>query len=123
MSSYTSRARLERALRQYVRLGLADGRMDEYKKIRIMKGYAQSESEFLDLVAVSDLIKTVAFTNRREELRAFIEVYMRGGARLGDISLAALRFAHKNHLDVRTVYRRVAALETLYGKIREYYDK
>lgn len=123
---HSSRIILAKNLKKYVRLGLSRKELGEYEKISIMKGFSRSEMEFYDLVAVSDMLKMISALGREEELRAFIALYMSGrGMRLvsrkNDVSNNALRFALKNHLDVRTVYRRVAYIEALYVRIRENY--
>ena len=117
---------LAKNLKKYVRLGLSRKELGEYEKISIMKGFSRGEMEFYDLVAVSDMLKMISALGREEELRAFIALYMNGrGMRLvrnkNEVSNNALRFALKNHMDVRTVYRRAAYVESLYIKIRSAY--
>ena len=126
MRLHSDRIFIAKALKKYARLGLMDKRMGEYEKIIIIKGFSRNESELYDLVAVSDMLKMISALGREEELRAFVALYMNGrGMRIvrhkNDVSNNALRFALKNHLDVRTVYRRAAYIEALYLKIRENY--
>ena len=125
MRLHRDRIILAKTLRKYVRLGLADKKLGEYEKISIIKGFARTDSEFYDLVAVSDMIKVIYATGREEDLRAFLALYTEKRMRIlthkNDVSAGALRFALKNHLDVRTVYRRAAYIEALYLKIRRNY--
>ena len=125
---HSDRIFIAKTLKKYVRLGLLGKRMSEYARISIIKGVAKNERELYDLVAVSDMLKVLYATDRKEELSAFIALYMsergmRIVSRQNDVSTRALRFALKNHLDVRTVYRRAAYIEALYLKIRSAYDE
>lgn len=126
MILHRDRIVLARTLKKYIRLGLATVKTGEYRRIQTIKGCSANESEFYDLLAISDTLRTLGILGREEELRAFISVYL-SGRRLtlstdkNDVSLNALRFAMKNHCDVRTVYRRIACFEELYMKIRKSY--
>ncbi|MBR6681127.1 MAG: hypothetical protein IKL59_07705 [Clostridia bacterium] len=126
MRLHNERIFIAKNLKKYARLGLPKSKLGEYERLGVIKGFSKNESEFYDLVAVSDMLKMISALGREEELRAFVALYMNGrGMRLvrhkNDVSNNALRFAMKTHLDVRTVYRRAAYIEALYLKIRGNY--
>ena len=124
---HSNRIAIARTLKKYIRLGLDRSRSGAYRRIQTIKGCSKDDSEFYDLLAISDTLRIVSILGREEELRAFVSVYL-GGRRStlstdkNDVSLNALRFAIKYHCDVRTVYRRIAYFESLYTKIRKSYN-
>ena len=124
MRLHKDRIYLAKTIKKYAMLGLARKNVGEYEKISIIKGFARTDSEFCDLVAVSDMIKVIYTVGREEDLRIFLALYLKGRemrvvSQKNDVSTNALRVAMKTHQDVRTVYRKAAHIENLYFKIRK----
>ena len=80
-----------------------------------------------DLWAAHETLTVLALQKKNEALRALGEIYLEPFAshperrvRKNEISMRVLRFALENHLDERTVYRRLGYVRGLWLEIREF---
>ena len=114
------------SFRKYARLGFDRCEMRPFEVYARMRGVSKNDGEAERLLAVYDMMRLLAFSDP-ECAMAVRAVYLaeRGKQpRKNQISERILRFASDNHLDERTVYRRLKkAKELYYNLISEEFDK
>lgn len=128
MKKSSERRSMTYALVCYSRLGGDIGclsALDVYK--RISGVWAGNEDIALDVWAVHECIMFLRLNGEHETIRAIREIYVEpfskdihSGITKNEISSRILRFALKNNLDERTVYRRLQKARGIWLAIREY---
>lgn len=108
-----------RLFRRYARLGLDRTALSVFDIYGRIRGVAKDEDVALRLLGVYDMMRLLAITDE-ESARAVRAVYFADRGRLpakNQTSERILRFATENHLDERTVYRRLRAAKELYYRL------
>lgn len=127
MKKSNERRSMTYAMLCYSRLGGAlecGTPFDIYNRIA---GACASNAELaLDVWAVHECLMMLSVLKEREIVKALNEIYLKpfskdlkGRVIKNEISGRILRFAHENHLDERTVYRRLQRARRLWLDIRE----
>ena len=104
------------AFRKYARLGFDKTEIKPFEAYLRMRGVSKSDTDAEKLLAVYDMMRLLAFTDP-EAAMTVRAVYFaeRGKYPLkNQTSERILRFATENHLDERTVYRRLKKAKDLY---------
>lgn len=104
------------AFRRYARLGLDKAELSVFEMIWRIRGVSRDEDDAMRLLGVYDMMRLLSLTDG-ETARAVRAVYFAERGRLprkNQTSERILRFATENHLDQRTVYRRLRAAKELY---------
>jgi hypothetical protein len=104
------------AFRKYARLGLDRCEMKPFEAYARMRGVSKSECDAVKLLAVYDTMRLLKFIDSESE-SAVRAVYFADRGRYplkNQTSERILRFADENHLDERTVYRRLKRAKELY---------
>ena len=128
MKESRDRASMTCAFIYYARLIGARGSVsysDMYR--RIFGAFEGNRQLANDIWAAHETRLFLEITDERDTLKALNEIYLKPFARSprriaakNEISLRVLRFAQDNHLDERTVYRRLSKARRLWSKIRQY---
>ncbi len=114
------------SFRKYARLGFDRGEIKPFEAYARMRGVSKNDGEAEKLLAVYDMMRLLAFSDPEcaMAVRAVYLVERGKQPRKNQISERILRFASDNHLDERTVYRRLKkAKELYYNLISEEFDK
>lgn len=116
----SSRLRVLRAFRQYARLGMNLQHLNPYLVYARLRGSSRSEREALDLLAVYDTVRLLAYEQNGalEAVRAIFFDLSISLQRKNDMTYAVRRYAMAHHYDERTVYRQLARAERLYLYLR-----
>ena len=104
------------AFRKYARLGLDRAEFGAFDMMWRIRGVSRDEAEAMRLLGVYDMMRLLTLTDK-ESAMAVRAVYFAERGRLplrNQTSGRILRFATENHLDERTVYRRLRAAKELY---------
>lgn len=115
----SSRLRRDEAayvFRKYARLGLDKSDIAPFDAYARMRGVSKNDTDAAKLLGVYDMMRLLSLTDP-ESASAVREVYFaeRGKRPLkNQTSERILRFATENHLDERTVYRRLKRAKELY---------
>ncbi len=107
--------------RKYARLGLDKRRLKPFEVYEVIKGVSKSEEEAMKLLAVYDTVRLLSMT-APEALNALRSVYFFDKGRTplkSQIGYRVLRFADENHLDERTVYRRLKQAKDTYYHLKK----
>ena len=107
--------------RKYARLGLDKRALKPCEAYEVIRGVSRSEGDAMRLLAVYDAVRLLALT-APESLLALRTVYFFDKGRTplkSQIGHRVLRFAIENHLDERTVYRRLKQAKDLYYHLRK----
>lgn len=115
----------------YCRLGGVEGCKSPFDLCKRIEGACASNLALaLDIWALHACFMTLAVLKENETLKALNEIYLqpfskdlRGRVTKKEISERVLRFAYENHLDERTVYRRLQRARKLWLDIREQESK
>jgi hypothetical protein len=102
--------------RRYARLGIDKSLLSTFEVYGRIRGVSRSEEEALKLLGVYDMMRLLTLTDE-ESARAVRAVYFAERGRRpakNQTSERILRFASENHLDERTVYRRLRSAKELY---------
>ena len=126
MKKAKERKRMSLALVRYSRLNVSSGCVDPLETFRRIDGMCGSNREVaLDLLAVRDLIMILKLQNDLLTLNVLNEIYFEPFARKtqrlldrNEMSYRILRFACENHIDERTVYRKLQKARTIWCKVR-----
>lgn len=114
------------ALVCYARLGEDIGCATPFEAYRRIEGACHSKMELaLDLWAVKECMLLLSVQGDVETAKAIREIYfkpfsddIRRRLNRNEISELILRFAYDNHIDERTVYRRLRKARELWCSIR-----
>lgn len=107
--------------RKYARLGLDKRTLKPFEVYEVIKGVCRNEDEAMKLLAVYDTVRLLSLT-APESLLALRTVYFFDKGRTplkNQISYRVIRFADENHLDERTVYRRLKQAKDMYYHLRK----
>ena len=107
--------------RKYARLGLDKRTLKPFEVYEVIKGVCRREDEAMKLLAVYDTVRLLSLT-APESLLALRAVYFFDKGRTplkNQISYRVIRFADENHLDERTVYRRLKQAKDMYYHLRK----
>ena len=116
---YSAKSRRDDAARMfriYARLGFDRTELSPFEVYSRMRGVCENESDALKLLAVYDMMRLLSLTDP-ESSNAIRAVYFAERGKRpakNQISERILRFATENHLDERTVYRRLKSAKELY---------
>ena len=102
--------------RRYARLGFDRMDISPFEAYGRMRGVSKNESDALKLLGVYDMMRLLSFSDP-ESANAVRAVYFADRGKRpakNQISERVLRFATDNHLDERTVYRRLKSAKELY---------
>ena len=111
-----------RAFLKYARLGLNKRNLSAVGAAAYIGGCSSSPAEAVRLLAVYDTLRVLRAEGRGECADAISFVYFSKKGKVlrkNDISLAVRRFAFMNHLDDRTVWRRIEQARKLYYSLVE----
>ena len=127
MKESQQRMALTRALVYYARLSGNNGgdfSLDAY--ITIKGACGKDHATALDLWAAKECLLMLDVLGEKETLDVLRAVYIEPFSKKplravekNEISMSILNYAHLNHLDERTVYRRVRRARLLWQSIRE----
>ena len=104
------------AFRKYARLGLDRGTLKTFEVYQRIRGVSKNEEDAMKLLGVYDMMRLLSLTDE-ETARAVRAVYFAERGRRpakNQTTERILRFASENHLDERTVYRRLKSAKKLY---------
>lgn len=104
------------AFRKYARLGLDRGAIKTFEVYQRIRGVSKNDEEAAKLLGVYDAMRLLSLTDE-ESARAVRAVYFAERGKRpakSQTSERILRFATENHLDERTVYRRLKSAKELY---------
>ena len=126
MKKSKERRSITYALICYARLGADVGCVTPFEAYKRIEGaYRSNEALALDVWAVRETLLILKLRGEDETIRAIREIYLKPFAKEMDrrvdkneISGLILRFAYENHLDERTVYRRLQKARQLWQDIR-----
>ena len=105
---------------RYARYGFSGFEDDLFALCEIIRGSTPSESEARRMLAVGDTLRILRLSGRGETAAVVRAVYfVRHGRRprRQEISHRVRRFAAENHLDERSVYRRLADAKRLLSRL------
>ncbi|MBO5203273.1 MAG: hypothetical protein J6B72_01510 [Clostridia bacterium] len=124
MKKTQKRNRLMSVFKKYIRLGLYREKLDVFSVCSRIRGSCRTLEEAKDVFAVWETCRILRLCGRTESLVLFERIYLDGSVRgQNDISMRAVRYAHKHNLDERTVWRRLAYVEGQYEIIRKSLDR
>lgn len=112
--------RSTRIFHKYARLGFDKRRFSSIEIASRAYGCCGSEKEALRLIAVYDMLRMLNAFGKKDCADALRAVYFENRGRpprLNDISFAVRRFAEKNRIDDRTVWRRINEAKKLYSML------
>lgn len=104
------------AFRKYARLGLDRGTLKTFEAYQRIRGVSKNDDEAAKLLGVYDTMRLLSLTDE-ESAKAVRAVYFADRGKRpakNQTSERILRFATENHLDERTVYRRLKSAKELY---------
>ena len=114
------------SFRKYARLGFDSGAIKPFEAYARMRGVSKNVGDAEKLLAVYDTMRLLSCFDRECAMAVRAVYFAERGKepRKNQISERILRFATDNHLDERTVYRRLKKAKTLYyNLISEEFDK
>ena len=102
--------------RKYARLGLDRMDISPFEAYGRMRGASKNETDALRLLGVYDMMRLLSLTDPESASAVRAVYFAERGKRpaKNQISERVLRFATDNHLDERTVYRRLKSAKDLY---------
>ncbi len=109
-----------RAFLKYARFGFDRRGLSSLEAARRFRGCSSSDAEALRLLCVYDMLRVLEAQGKEEYAEAVRAVYF---SRLGrtprknDIVFAVRRFALANHMDERTVWRKIEYAKALYNSL------
>ena len=109
-----------RAFRKYARLCPESERISYFDLCNRIRGSLGNDRDALKILAVYDTLKLLESLGNTDAVHAVRDVYFfaNGKApRKNEISYRVRRFALSNHMDERTVWRRISEAKSLYIKI------
>lgn len=116
ISAKSRRDEAARVFRKYARLGFDKRELKPFEAYQRIRGVSQNEGDAAKLLAVYDMMRLLSLTDPESAI-AVRSVYFVEHGRLplkNQTSERILRFATENHLDERTVYRRLKSAKELY---------
>ena len=111
-----------RAFRKYIRLSAGFDNMSYFDVCERLRRSCRCDSEALRLLAVYDTLITLRAQGKYECADAVSYVYFAEKGRVprkNEVSFRVRRFAQKNCMDERTVWRRISEAKELYLAILE----
>ena len=126
MRKSKDRRRMTLALVRYSRFNISGGCTDSLEIYKRIEGVCGNKRELaLDLLAVRDLLMILKLKNDVQTLNILNEIYFlpfsnHPQRQMGknEMSYRILRFAYENHIDERTVYRKLQKARAIWQRVR-----